>query len=113
MSKTRLQPDMPLIDTRIEHVGVSRLRQLDGKALRENVQNKALVIRDHDTPLAVLLSYEQYLSIQNQLQTVIETLEILSSSEELTLLKQGMREVQSGQSRSLEEIRASLHHKPE
>jgi len=40
--------EMPFIDPNVEHVGVSRLRQLDGKELRK-IDKKALVIREHDS----------------------------------------------------------------
>ncbi|HLJ13033.1 MAG TPA: hypothetical protein VKV15_00935 [Bryobacteraceae bacterium] len=102
MSRT----DIPFIDPNVEHVGVSRLRQLDGKSLRK--VDKTLVIREHEKPLAVLIGYEQYLIIQNQLQAVMETLDILTDPEERQLLLAGLQEVNSGNTKSIEEIRQSL-----
>src|SRR5258708_5657543 len=111
--RKRAGNEMPFIDPAVEHVGVSRLRQLDGKSLKENVENKALVIRDHDTPLAVLVSYEKYLSIQNQMDAVMETLEILSNQDEMRMLVESLQAVAAGKTRSLSEIRDSLDHSPE
>jgi len=106
--------DMPVIDARVKHVGVSRLRRLDGKSLKRDVSdNKALVIRERDEPLAVLLSYEQYLIIQNKLNAVVETLDIISRSEEAQMLIAGLREVKAGNTKSLDDIRKSLNHNPE
>ena len=105
----KLTDQIHFIDPRIEHVGVSKLRQLDGKTLKENVENKSLVIRDHEVPLAVLLSYEQYLLIQNQMQSLVETIEIFTNAEEFQLLAASLGEVASDAPRkSLEEVRASL-----
>jgi hypothetical protein len=56
---------VPYIDPNVEHVGVSRLRELNATKLRQF--EKTLVIRDNDTPLAVLLTYEQFLNMQRQL----------------------------------------------
>ena len=106
---TQKMKEIPYIDPRVEHVGVSKLRQLDGETLKKNVENKALVIRDHDVPLAVLLSFEQYLVMQDQIQSLVDTLEIFSNAEEVHLLTASMNEVNAGSPRkSIEEIRASL-----
>jgi PHD/YefM family antitoxin component YafN of YafNO toxin-antitoxin module len=99
--------EMPFIDPNVEHVGVSRLRQLDAKELRK-IDKKALVIREHDSPLAVLLSYEQYLIIQNQLRAVMDTMEILSDPAEVQMLVAGLREAQTGQTTTIDDLRREL-----
>ena len=99
--------EMPFIDPNVEHVGVSRLRQLDAKELRK-IDKKALVIREHDSPLAVLLSYEQYLIIQNQLRAVMDTMEILSDPAEEQMLVAGLREAQTGQTTTIDDLRREL-----
>ena len=105
---------MPIIDDRVEHVGVSRLRKFDGKTLKQDMAaNKAFVIKERNQPLAVLLGYEQYLIIQNKLKAVMETLEIISNSEETQMLIAGLREAAAGQTRSLQEIRTSINHHSE
>jgi len=58
--------DIPIIDPRIEYVGATKLRSLNTTNLSK--LKKTLVIQDNDTPLAVLLNYEQYLTIQRKLQ---------------------------------------------
>jgi len=101
------KPSIPYIDPRVEHVGVSNLRQLDGKKLRK-MDDKTLVIQEHNTPLAVLLSYEQYLIIQDQLQTVVDCFELLSSPDETAALIADLRDLKDGRTRSLADIRKEL-----
>ncbi|MDX2151915.1 MAG: hypothetical protein SFV54_14345 [Bryobacteraceae bacterium] len=101
---------VPYIDPDVQHVGVSKLREYDGKALRQ-LEKKAVVLRDRDQPVAVLLSYETYLVMQDQYKTIMETLEVLSSNEEVELLIRGLSDAREGRSRSLEEIRQSLRAK--
>jgi PHD/YefM family antitoxin component YafN of YafNO toxin-antitoxin module len=97
---------IPYIDPKVEHVGVSSLRQLDGRKLRR--LDKTFVIKDHNTPLAVLLSYEQYLVIQDQLQSVMDTFELLMSPEETQMLISGLQDAKAGRTRDLEDIRRRL-----
>ncbi len=52
---------IPFVDPTVEHVGVSKLRTLNSHNLSKI--NKMMVIQDNDTPLAVLLGYQQYLTI--------------------------------------------------
>ncbi len=56
---SEIMSELPYIDPKIEHLGVSQLRQMDGKSIRSK-NGKALLIQDHNEPIAVLLSYEQY-----------------------------------------------------
>jgi hypothetical protein len=57
---------LPYIDPNVEHAGTSKFRKLTTQSLRK--MSKAVVIQDNDTPLAVLLKYEQYILIQSKLQ---------------------------------------------
>lgn len=59
---------IPKIDPLVRHVGVSYLRKLNASVLR-NLQG-AMVICDNSEPLAVIVSYETFLRIQ-QTQTVL------------------------------------------
>jgi len=52
------------IDERIKHVGVSTLRKIDADVLRE-LDDTLYVLRDHDEPVAVLLSYKLFLKMQD------------------------------------------------
>ena len=62
--------DFPFIDPRVEHVGVSKLRLMNATNLK-TVRNM-IVIQENDRPLAVLLNYEQYLSMQNKLRALLK-----------------------------------------
>jgi PHD/YefM family antitoxin component YafN of YafNO toxin-antitoxin module len=97
--------DIPYIDPNVEHVGVSRLRQLNSKRLRGF--DTTLVIQDNNTPLAVLLSYERFLMIQRQLQSVLNTIEVLTNEHEYSALKAGLHSARAGRTRPLSEIRAA------
>ena len=99
---------VPYIDPNVEHVGVSRLRTLNATNLRNF---KTLVIQDNNTPLAVLLTYDQFLTMQRQLQAVLDTLEVLTDDEECAALREGLKAVREGRTRPLAEIRAGLKHK--
>ena len=97
---------MPYIDPNVEHVGVSRLRKLNATSLRES--RKTLVIQENDTPLAVLLAYEQFLYMQQKIEQLLETLELMSDDSERGLLVQGLEDLRSGRTRSFSEVRRSL-----
>ncbi len=95
---------VPFIDPNVEHVGVSRLRSLNATNLRKF--QKALVIQDNDKPLAVLLAYEQFLSMQRQLQAVLGTIEVLTDDEERSELLAGLSDLRAGRTKPLSEIRS-------
>jgi PHD/YefM family antitoxin component YafN of YafNO toxin-antitoxin module len=97
---------VPYIDPNVEHVGVSKLRSLNAKTLRNN--DKTFVIQDNNTPLAVLLTYDQFQMMQKQLEAVLETIEVLNDDEERHALIAGLEAVSAGRTRSLSEIRAAL-----
>jgi hypothetical protein len=59
------QVSIPYVDPSVQHVGVSRLRALNVAQLRD--LDKTLVIQDNDKPLAVLLRYEHFLAMQEQI----------------------------------------------
>lgn len=63
-------PNLPRIDPRIEHVGLTRLRSLSAANLRQ--QKNVLVIRDGEEPLAVMVPYAEYMRIQGMLDKVLE-----------------------------------------
>jgi hypothetical protein len=102
-------PTVPYIDPSVEHVGVSRLRKLNATKLRQF--DKTLVIQDNDTPLAVLLAYDQFLLMQTQLQSVLATVEVLTDQEERSALAAGLRAVSEGRTKPLSEVRAALKQK--
>lgn len=100
---------IPLIDPSIKHVGVSKLRDLNATKLAES--QDTLVIQDNDKPLAVLLSYEKYLIIQEHLASVVSTIEMFSEHSELEGVLAGLRDVAGGRTRSFAEIKESLRNK--
>jgi hypothetical protein len=100
---------LPFIDQNVEHVGTTRLRELNSAKLRSNT--KTLVIQENDTPLAVLLNYEQYLIMQNQLISLLDTIDVLANEEELSSLKAGLDDMVSGRVKSITAIRAALNKK--
>lgn len=97
---------IPYIDTGVEHVGVSRLRKLNSEELR-NIK-KTMVLQDNDTPLAVLVKYEKFLIMQNQLKALLDTIEVLTNEAENSALKAGLEDLQAGRVKKVSAIRASL-----
>ncbi len=97
---------IPFIDENVEHVGTTKLRELNSAKLKSNT--KTLVIQENDKPLAVLLNYERYLIMQNQLISLLETIDVLSNRAEFGALKSGMEDMANGRVKSIGEIRASL-----
>jgi translation initiation factor IF-3 len=59
--------EIPYLDPSVQHVGISRLRALNVTQLRE--LDKTLVIQDNDKPLAVLLRYERFMAMQEQIRS--------------------------------------------
>jgi PHD/YefM family antitoxin component YafN of YafNO toxin-antitoxin module len=102
-------PIYPVIDPSIKHVGVSKLRELNATALKET--DDTFVIQDNNTPLAVLLTYEKFLNMQQELMSVINTLELLTGTEELAGVLAGIEQLNAGRTRPLAEIEAELEKK--
>lgn len=100
---------IPLIDPTVRFVGISKLRDLNASKLRDS--QETLVFQENDTPLAVLLSYEKYLIIQEQLAAVMNTIEMMSESSELEGILAGMRDISEGRTRSFSEVKAALRKK--
>ncbi len=55
-----------------------------------------LVIQDNDKPLAVMMSYAQYLAVQRKLQEALEALELLGTEESRAALRKGLQDVSEG-----------------
>lgn len=94
----------PYIDEKVEHCGVSKLRTLNATNLRDF--DKTLVIQDNDKPLAVLLSYEQFLAMQNQLMALLRTLDIVGNPGEGEAVTAGLQSVAAP--KSLAEVQKSI-----
>jgi PHD/YefM family antitoxin component YafN of YafNO toxin-antitoxin module len=98
--------DFPVIDPSIKHVGVSKLREFSAAVLKET--EDTFVIQDNNTPLAVLLNYEKFLGMQQQLISVMNTLDLLSESKEFEGLLAGIEDRAKGRVRALAEVEAAL-----
>lgn len=98
--------NIPLIDPDVKHIGVSKLRQFNATNLRGT--SDTYVIQENDTPLAVLVSFEKFLIMQEQLMSVLGTMELLTDKTDLDGVKAGLAAFKEGRTRSLVEIRAEL-----
>ena len=99
----RISGGMPhYIDPTIEHVGVSRLRQLNAANLGK--LDKMLVIRDNDVALAVVVRYEQYLAMQNQLEQALRTIQTLGAKG----LDEGLQDASAGRVTPMSKVDPTL-----
>ena len=100
-----LDANIPRIDPTVKHIGVSKLRGLNASKLKDA---ETFVIQENDTPLAVLLSYEKFLIMQEQLESFINMIELLADQDEVKGVRNGLEDVRAGRTRSLTDIRAEL-----
>jgi PHD/YefM family antitoxin component YafN of YafNO toxin-antitoxin module len=100
---------IPRIDPSVEHVGVSRLRKLNSDDLKS--MDKTLVLQENDQPLAVLLTYEKFLILQDQLDSLMRTIYVLSNQDESAALRSAIEDVNKGRTRDINQIKAELHNK--
>jgi PHD/YefM family antitoxin component YafN of YafNO toxin-antitoxin module len=98
---------IPVIDPDVKFVGVSKLRDLNATKLRDNAQT-TYVFQDNDQPLAVLLSYDRYLTMQSQLEGIVGLLEMLTNEEEQNGVVAGLRDSAAGRVKSFAQIKAAL-----
>lgn len=83
--------DYPTIDPSVRHIGVSKLRGLNADKLRET--EDTFVIQDNDTPLAVLLTYDKFLAMQEKLKAVANVVDLLSNPAEIQALNAAIADV--------------------
>jgi PHD/YefM family antitoxin component YafN of YafNO toxin-antitoxin module len=100
---------IPRIDPSVEHVGVSRLRKLNSDDLK--TMDKTLVLQENDQPLAVLLTYEKFLVLQDQLDSLMRTIYVLSNEEESAAMRAAMEDLNKGRTKDIHQIRAELNKK--
>ena len=98
---------IPVIDPDVKFVGVSKLRDLNATKLRDNAQT-TYVFQDNDQPLAVLLSYDRYLTMQSQLEGIVALLEVLTDEKERDGLVAGLQDFSSGRAKPFSQIKAAL-----
>ena len=94
------------VNPNVRTVGVSKLRSLNATQLRDI--DKTLVIQENDKPLAVLLKYEDFMAMQEQLMLAFETRSILSDKNLVDTVLASRTDVASGNTRSIEDVRESL-----
>lgn len=103
MADVQISGVMPhYIDPTVEFVGVSRLRQLNATNLGK--LDKMLVIQDNDTALAVVVKYEQYLKMQNQLEHALRTIHAYQNEG----LAQGLQDAATGRIKRMAEVDPDL-----
>ncbi|SRR5581483_92119 len=100
--------NFPFVNPNVRHVGVSKLRELNATKLKEQTDETLIIQDSNNDPLAVLLSYEQFLIIQEQLVAVINTIDMLSEDAERKNLVAAFEDIQAGRVRSLDDIEADL-----
>jgi hypothetical protein len=90
------------IDPTVEHVGVSKLRQLSAANLGK--LKNMLVVQDNDTALAVVIRYEQYLAMQNQLEQALRTIQAHRTDG----LSQALHDAAAGRVKRMAEVDPTL-----
>lgn len=93
---------IPVIDPKVKHVGISKLRELNASKLKST--EDTYVIQENDVPLAVLLRYEQFLVMQEQIQLMLNTVDLFQEAHELQGVTAGLKEFAEGKSRKLSDI---------
>jgi predicted transcriptional regulator len=97
---------MPVIDPTIKYVGVSKLRELNATKLKETTDT--FVLQDNDQPLAVLVSYRTFMEMQQQLLSVLNTVDLLLEEKELAGVRAGIEDLRAGRLSSLSDVEAEL-----
>ncbi len=64
---------IPYIDPNVDHVGMNRLREMNASKLKK--LKRTLVVRDDETPLAVVLPFKTFLRIQREIDRLSELVE--------------------------------------
>jgi hypothetical protein len=94
--------DFPTIDPNVKHVGVSKLRGLNADKLRETTDT--FVIQEADEPLAVLLTYDTFLAMQEKLRAVLNVVDLMSSPAEVAAMDAAFADVQADRVEPFDEI---------
>ena len=97
---------IPVIDPNVRYVGVSKLRELNATKLSSLAQT--LVIQDDDKPLAVVLSFEQFMEMQNERERIIATLEKLFDKGEQADLLTALQQTAAGKTKPFSLVRKTL-----
>jgi hypothetical protein len=94
---------IPVIDPNVRYVGVSKLRLLNADKLHN--LDETLVIQDDDKPLAVVLSYGQFLAMQKERNRILATLETFFDDDDRTALVAALMAANKGNTKPDSEVR--------
>jgi hypothetical protein len=93
----------PHLDPTVKYVNASKLRELSSsERLRETTDT--FVIQEDSKPIRVLLTYEKYLAMQEELGAVARTVEMLSDAVEREALRKAAEDMKAGRVKTLEQI---------
>lgn len=101
---------IPRIDPSVKYVGVSKLRTLNASNLQD--LDTTLVIQDNDQPIAVVLSYDLFMQMQQERERALTTLEMLVNKDERNALSSGIKDVLSKKTKSVSAVREAVRKKP-
>lgn len=101
---------IPYIDPNVQYVGVSKLRSLNATNL-QGLQAKPIIVQENNQPIAVILSFEQFLEMQRDRDKVRATLEMLVNDDERNALLAGMQDVLSKRTKPISAVRDALRKK--
>jgi hypothetical protein len=102
---------IPIIDPAVKFLGVSKLRDFNATKLRDS-SDSTYVFQENDQPLAVLLSYDRYLVIQQQLQQGrVNTVDLLTNEEEFKGVREGLDDIMRGRIKPLSQVKDALNRK--
>jgi len=105
MSDTRV--GAAYIDPNVQYVGVSKLRNLNAA----NLQGSTFVVQENNQPIAVIVSFTQYLEMQKEREKVRATLEMLVNDGERNALLAGMQDVLSKRTKPISVVRETIRKK--
>lgn len=71
---------VPVIDPTVRYVRVSKLRELKAEKLR--ALGQTLVVQDDERPLAVVISFAQFLKMQQERERILEIVESFKRKED-------------------------------
>ena len=92
-----------MIDPNVRYVGVSKLRELNATKLSS--LDQTLVIQDDDKPLAVVLSYDQFLEMQQEREKILATLETVFDKTDKADLLLALQQTKEGKTKPFSVVR--------
>ena len=103
-------PEIPYIDPNVQYVGVSKLRNLNATSL-QNLDAKTIVVQENNQPIAVIVSFEQFLEMQREREKVRATLEMLVNDDERNALLAGMQDILSKRTKPFAAVKEAIRKK--